>query len=65
MQPSEFWALPVADWWCEFDAHLVEARRMEGKMAEARGGKAKGSSFSPDQWDRARKEHAAKMRAKK
>lgn len=37
---------------------------MESKIGEARGGKAKGSAFSPDQWDRARKEHAAKMRAK-
>lgn len=62
MQPSEFWALPVADWWAEFDGHVSESRRMEEKMGEMRTGK-KGGAFSKAEWDAARKRHSEKMRA--
>lgn len=65
MQPSEFWALPVADWWVELDAKIVEARQMEEKLEEMRGkGKGSGNVFSSAEWAEARRKHAEKMRAK-
>lgn len=57
MQPSEFWGLPIYDWWVELDAKIVESRRME----ELSNGKAKDGGFSKAQWDKARKEHREKM----
>lgn len=57
MQPSEFWALPVVDWWVELDAHIVEAKRLEAKMQEARTGKVSGGGFSSEEWEAARRRH--------
>lgn len=31
MQPSEFWALPIADFWTELDGHAEMQRRASGK----------------------------------
>lgn len=58
MQPSEFWRLPVCDWWAELDAHIIEARRLQEKMGGAKSG---GSAFSQAQWDEARRKHREKM----
>lgn len=63
MQPSEFWALPVADWWAELDAHIAEARRLEDRLKDAKAGKVGGSAFSEAEWAAARKRHAEKMKA--
>ena len=58
MQPSEFWGLPIYDWWVEFDGKVVEQRRIK----EISGGKTgKDGGFSKAQWDKARKEHREKM----
>ena len=63
MQPSEFWGLPVSDWWAELDAHLVEAKQMEERLEEMKSGKKSGSAFSKAEWDAARAKHAEKMKA--
>ena len=62
MQPSEFWRLPIDDWWCEFDAKMAEARAMEEKMAEAQGGKAKGGGFTKAEWEDARRRHKERQK---
>ena len=58
--------LPVADWWAELDGKIAEARQMEERLDEIRIGKqgGKGSVFSRDQWEAARRKHAEKKRAK-
>lgn len=61
MQPSEFWALPVADWWVELDAHIAEAKRLDAKLDEAKGKKSGGSVFTAEQWEDARRRHREKM----
>lgn len=57
MQPSEFWALPIYDWWVELDAKIVESRHME----EITSGRSKGGGFSKAEWDKARQAHREKM----
>ena len=61
MQPSEFWGLPVSDWWIELDAKLAESRAMEEKMDEVRTGKPNGGGFSKAEWADARKRHKERM----
>jgi len=52
--------LPIYDWWVEFDAKVVEQRRMQ-EIADG-GGKAKsGGGFSKAEWDKARRLHKEKM----
>lgn len=63
IQPSEFWQLPVADWWVELDAKLVEARQMEERLDQAKTGKSARGAFTNAEWDAARKKHAEKMKA--
>lgn len=60
MQPSEFWGLPVSDWWMEFDAKVIEHRRMQEISGGGGKGKA-GGGFSSAEWDKARKLHKEKM----
>lgn len=57
MQPSEFWQLPVYDWWVELDAKIVESRRIE----EMTSGKATAGGFTKSEWDKARRMHKEKM----
>lgn len=57
IQPSEFWALPINDWWIELDAKIEESNRLK-EMAE--GHKKQGGGFSRAEWDDARKRHKAK-----
>lgn len=57
MQPSEFWALPVVDWWVELDAKIKE----NNKLREISEGGAKGGGFSQAEWADARARHKAKM----
>jgi len=57
MQPSEFWALPIDDWWIELDGKVAENR----KMQEAVKGGSKGGGFSETEWADARAKHKAKM----
>lgn len=65
MQPSEFWTLPVADWWAELDGKIAEARQMEDRLEEIRSGNVKGKSnvFSRSEWEAARRKHSEKMKA--
>ena len=59
MQPSEFWGLPVFDWWAELDAKIIEWRMVD---EIAGGGKTKsGGGFSRAEWDKARRLHREKM----
>jgi hypothetical protein len=63
MQPSEFWRLPICDFWAELDQKIDEARKIK-EMTE--GAKSKtGIVFSREQWEAARRKHAEKMKAKK
>ena len=58
MQPSEFWRLPVADWWAELDWHIVESRRLEERLGEAKGGKKSNiglGHFTEAEWADARR----------
>lgn len=62
MQPSEFWALPLCDFWAELDSKIEEGRRLK-EMTD--GYKAKptgGSVFSREEWEAARRKHREKMR---
>lgn len=61
MQPSEFWSLPVSDWWVELDAHIAEAKQLEAKMDEAKSGRKSGSVFSADQWEDAKRRHKERL----
>ncbi len=65
MAPSEFWRLPVADWWAELDWHIAETRRLKLLADEAKGGgKKTGSAFTAAQWEDARRKHREKMAKK-
>lgn len=57
MQPSEFWVLPVCDWWVELDGKIAENKRIEDLT---KGGSAR-SGFSQAEWADARARHKAKM----
>lgn len=62
MQPSEFWRLPVCDFWAELDAKVDEARKMQEMTEDFKAGKGgKGNVFSRAEWDAARKKHREKM----
>lgn len=61
MQPSEFWRLPICDFWAELDAKIEESERIKEITANA-GGKGNGSNvFSRAEWEAARKKHREKM----
>ena len=66
MQPSEFWALPVADWWAELDGKIAEARQLEERLDEIKtGAKPKANVFSREEWEAARRKHSENMKAMK
>ncbi len=65
IQPSEFWRLSPCDWWAEFDAKMDEADRMEELTAKSGFAPKGGGGFSKAEWDKARRIHAEKMKAKK
>lgn len=52
IQPSEFWKMPIADWWVELDAQLDQADRIK-EITE--GAKKPGGKFSGAEWADARK----------
>lgn len=54
IQPSEFWAMSVAEWWWEADAKI----RLSKKMTKGTGG------ISQADWEDARKRHKERMGAK-
>lgn len=58
IQPSEFWGMSPWEWWLEFDAKIETQRRIEEMKSPAR---KVGTSAD---WDRAWKEHRAKIKAK-
>lgn len=57
IQPSEFWALAISDWWVELDGKVVENK----KMQEVANGGSKGGGFSQAEWAEARAKHKAKI----
>lgn len=57
VQPSEFWAMAIRDWWWEYAARDEESRELR-RMADTP------AKFRGPKWDEARKRHAEKMRAK-
>lgn len=57
IQPSEFWAMPIVDWWVELDGKVVESKRIQ--EAAKRGGS--NSAFTEAEWAEARAKHKAKM----
>ncbi len=57
MQPSEFWRLPLWDFWAELDAKVIEAR----KIGELTGKGKSGGGFSQSEWETARRKHREKM----
>ena len=59
MQPSEFWALPLCDFWAELDSKIEEARKLKEMTGEYRN---KSNVFSRDEWEAARRKHREKMR---
>lgn len=63
MQPSEFWRLPICDFWAELDSKIEESRKLKEMTAGI--GKKSGNVFSRDEWEAARRKHAEKMKAKK
>jgi hypothetical protein len=63
MQPSEFWRLPICDFWAEVDSRVEEARKVK-EISEGMKGKGGGSVFSSAQWEEARRKHREKMKAK-
>lgn len=59
IQPSEFWTLPVYDFWAEMDSKIIEANKLKEITA---GNKAGMKGFStPAQWEDARRRHREKM----
>jgi len=46
MQPSEFWRLPIADFWVEFDGHAEASQRASGKPEKV--------TFTPEELARVR-----------
>lgn len=64
MQPSEFWRLPIADWWAELDAHIAENRLVNERLEQAKGGGKGKSAFSGAEWQAARRKHSERMKAK-
>ena len=64
MQPSEFWRLPVCDFWAELDAKIEESRRMQEMTDGFKSGKSGSNVFSHSEWEEARRKHREKMRAK-
>jgi hypothetical protein len=54
IQPSEFWAMSVQEWWWEADSKIAVSKRLK-----------KGpSGFSEAEWEDARRRHREKMKAK-
>lgn len=64
MQPSEFWQLPVADWWAELDAHIVESRMVKEQVERAKGGGKGRSAFTGAEWQEARRKRVERLKAK-
>lgn len=57
IQPSEFWKLPVYDFWAELDAKVIEAEKLREMTA---GQKTSGNVFSREDWEAARAKHREK-----
>jgi hypothetical protein len=64
MQPSEFWRLPICDFWAELDSKIEEGRKLK-EMTEGIGKGKPGNVFTGAEWEAARRKHAEKMKAKK
>jgi hypothetical protein len=64
MQPSEFWRLPIHDFWAEMDSKIEEARKIKEMTGEIGKPKGAGRIFSHGEWEAARRKHAEKMKAK-
>lgn len=62
MQPSEFWRLPVCDFWAELDNKVVEARKLQEMTDGYKSGKSGGNVFSRSEWEAARKKHREKAK---
>jgi len=60
IQPSEFWAMSVWEWWAELDAKIIENRKIR-EMSGGRKGGGTNTSFAPAAWAAARKRHKEKM----
>ena len=58
MQPSEFWKLPICDWWTELDGKIEQNRKIEEQIREASGEK---TGPTEADWEDARRRHRAKM----
>lgn len=63
MQPSEFWGLPVEDFWTELDSKIEEGRKLKEISEGSKYGKKTGG-FSGQEWEAARRKHAEKMKAR-
>lgn len=62
MQPSEFWRLPVCDFWAELDSKIDEARKMQELSEDIKTGKSGAKAFSKAEWEAARRKHREKMK---
>ena len=45
IQPAEFWAMSLWEWWAEFDAKIEEQKAMKGATAK----------WSPEELERVRR----------
>jgi hypothetical protein len=63
MQPSEFWKLPICDFWAELDSKLEEARQIKAMTDGLKGGSVGGNGnvFSHAEWEDARRRHREKV----
>jgi hypothetical protein len=58
MQPSEFWRLPLFDFWTELDSKIEEVNKLK-EMTEGKV-KPKGIATAA-QWEEGRRRHREKM----
>lgn len=64
MQPSEFWGLPLCDFWAELDSKIEESRKLREISEGTKASKGSSGGFSGADWEAARRKHAEKMKAR-
>ena len=63
MQPSEFWRLPICDFWAELDGKIEENRKLEEMTNGFKAGKVGGGNvFTHAEWEAARRKHRERMK---
>lgn len=65
MQPREFWALSLWEWWAELDAKVEASEKMDEMLAQAKGGGQGKGGFSKSQWDDARRRFSEQKAARR